>query len=147
VRSDDECNLLRESSIVRSEPAIEADAPALLQCFRKGWLHADKSRDGKKKVYVFASPLHQMFMEWKLQDNVPTILFESNSILQLALEVIAGFSPRLLSAERRIGSGCIQRPLEAQYQDKFYRYCYAYLNESLATLPEYCTTKGLLHTL
>ena len=76
--------------------------------------------------------------------EAPTIPFESNSILQLALEVIAGFSPRLLSAERiqrRIGSGCIQQPLEAQYQDKLYRCCYAYLNGSLVTLPEYCTTK------
>jgi hypothetical protein len=64
------------------------------------------------------------------------------SILQLALEVIAGFSPRLLSDERRIGPGCIQRPLEAQYQDEFYRVCYAYSNGSLVTLPEHCTTKG-----
>ena len=134
-------DVLREGSIVRSETATEEDAPALLECFRKGWLHADKPRDGQT-VYVFPSPLHQMFVEWKLQDFVPTIPFESNSILQLALEVIAGFSPRLLSAERRIGSGCIQRPPEVRYQDEFYRCCHVYSNGSLVTFPEYGTQKG-----
>jgi hypothetical protein len=134
-------NVLRDSSIVRSEPTTEEDDPALLECFRKGWLHADKSR-GSKTVYIFASPLHQMFVEWKLQDYATIIPFESNSILQLALEVIAGFSPRLLSAERRIGSGSIQRPAEAQYQDEFYRCCHMYSNGSLITFPEYGTQKG-----
>jgi hypothetical protein len=100
-------NVLRESSIVRSEPATKEDDLALLECFCKGWLHADKSRDSKT-VYIFALPLYQMFMEWKLQDYATIIPFESNSILQLALQVIARFSPRLLSAEQRISSGSIQ---------------------------------------
>lgn len=54
------------------------------------------------------------------------VLFESSSILQFALEVIAGFSPRLLSSDQRIGPGYIQRPPEARYQDEFHRTCFAY---------------------
>ena len=65
-----------------------------------------------------------------------------SSVLQLALKVIAGFSPHLLSAERRIGPGCIQRPPEAQYQDEFYRSCHAFSHGSLLTLSEYGTTEG-----
>jgi len=65
-----------------------------------------------------------------------------SSVLQLALKVIAGFSPHLLSAERRIGPGCIQRPPEAQYQDEFYRSCHAFSHGSLLTLPEYGTAEG-----
>jgi hypothetical protein len=100
-------NILRESSIVRSEPTTEEYDPALLECFHKGWLHANESRDSKT-VYIFASPLHQMFVEWKLQDYAPIIPFESNSILQLMLKVIAAFSLCLLSAKWRISSGSIQ---------------------------------------
>jgi hypothetical protein len=81
-------------------------------------------------------------VEWRLQDSVPSIPFESSSILQLALEVIRGFSPRSLSAERRIGAGCIQRPPEAQYQDEFYRNCHACSKGSLVTFPEYGTAQG-----
>jgi hypothetical protein len=134
-------NILHDSSIVQSEPTTEEDNLALLECFHKGWLHADKSCSSKT-VYIFASPLHQMFMEWKLQDYTPIIPFESNSILQLALKVIAGFSPRLLSTEQRISSGSIQQPAEAQYQDEFYHCCHMYSNGSLITFPEYGTQKG-----
>ena len=138
-------NVLRKGLVVESEFTIGEDATALGQCFRNGWLHADKLcniHDGEETVYIFPSLLHRWFVEWKLWDSVPTIPFESNSILQLALDVIARFSPRLLATERRIGPGCIQRPPEAQYQDEFYRCCHAYSNGSLITFPEYGTAKG-----
>jgi hypothetical protein len=99
--------VLKNNSIRQSDPTNE-DA-GLLECSSNGWLHADKSPDGKETVYTFASPLHRWFMEWRLLDTLDTIPFECDSILQLALGVIAGFSSSFLSAERRIGPGCIQR--------------------------------------
>jgi hypothetical protein len=138
-------NVFREGSILESEYTIGEDAKALRRCFHNGWLHADMLKnihDGEETAYIFSSPLHCWFVEWKLCNSVPAIPFESNSILQLALDVIAGFSPRLLSAERRIGPGCIQRPPEAQYQDEFYRSCHAYSDGSLLTSPEFSTAKG-----
>ncbi|KAN0124749.1 hypothetical protein V8E52_001301 [Russula decolorans] len=120
--------VLCEDSIVESDPITEEDATAL--------------NDSEETYYIFASPLHRLFVEWRLQDSVPSIPFESSSILQLALEVIRGFSPRSLSAERRIGAGCIQRPPEAQYQDEFYRNCHACSKGSLVTFPEYGTAQG-----
>ena len=89
--------VLCEHSIVESCPLPEEDATVLDRCYREGWLHAEK--DGEEASYVFASPLHQLFMEWKLQDTVPSIPIELSSLLQLVLEVIAQFSPRSLSAK------------------------------------------------
>jgi hypothetical protein len=134
------------SIIVESEHTIGEDAMTLRRCFHGGWLHADKllsnTHNGEETVYTFSSPLHRWFVEWKLCNTAPTIPFESNSILRLALDVIARFCPRLLSAERRIGPGCIQRPPEAQYQDEFYRSCHAYSSGLLITFPEFGTGKG-----
>ena len=108
-------NVLREGSIVESKSIIGEDTTALRRCFHNGWLHADKFsniQDDEETVYIFASPLHRWFVEWKLWVSIPAIPFESNSILQLVLEVIAKFSPRLLSTGRRIDPICIQRPPE-----------------------------------
>jgi len=127
--------VLRDGSIPDSTTG--EDATALDECYRKGWLHAYKVPNGAT-AFTFASQLHHLFVEWKLQDFVPPKPIESNSILHFALEVIARFSPDLLSAERRIGAGCIQRLPEVQYQDEFYRCCH----ESLITLPEYGTMQG-----
>jgi hypothetical protein len=79
-----------------------------------------------------------LFVEWKLQLLVPPKPIESNSILHFVLDVITRFSPDLLSAERRISAGCIQRLPEAQYRDEFYRCCHG----SLITLPEYGSAQG-----
>jgi len=90
----------------------------------------------------FPSPLHRWYVEWKLQDTLPAIPFNVVDILELIIGVIAKFSPRKLSTERRIGPGCIQRLPEAQYQDEFYRCCHNYSKGSLLTFPEYGTAKG-----
>ena len=136
--------VLRTGSIVQSDPIIE-DRTALDQCYRNGWLHTDKvsnTRCSEEVVYVLPSPLHRWFVEWKLFNSVPTTPLCLSSIFELAVKVISGFSPSLLSAERRIGPGCIQRPLEAQYQDEFYRSCHACSDGLLRTFPEFGTTKG-----
>lgn len=99
-------NVLRGGSIVQSEATIGEDATALHRCFRSGWLHADKLsnfRYDEETLYIFTSPLHRWFVEWKLWDSVPVMPFESNSILHLEVDVFARFSPRLLSTKRRSG--------------------------------------------
>jgi hypothetical protein len=132
--------VLCNGSIVRSDSEIENDQTELRTCYHHGWLHADKT-SGDKIVYVFPSPLHRLFLEWKLQKWDDPSPFDSNSLLELAVDVIKRFSPTLLS-ERRIGPGCIQRPQEAQFQDEFYRCCYARSNGSLVAFPEFGTGKG-----
>jgi hypothetical protein len=136
-------NVLRTGSITQF-PAATEEATALDQCYHNGWLHADKVRTARRReetVYALPSQLHRWFVEWKLFNSVPSIPLD-NTILELVIKVIGGFSPTLLSAEQRIGPGCIQRPPEAQYQDEFYRCCHAYSKGQLKTFPEFGVTKG-----
>ncbi len=139
------------STVLRTNPVTEAnfqtasEKSALQHCFRNGWLHADKLEDGTG--YFFASSLHQWYVEWKLWGRVSREQFreariKANSLLELVIDVIHLFSPRLLSAQRRLGPGCIQRPPEAQYQDELYRCCHALSEGSMVTFPEFGTAKG-----
>ena len=56
--------------------------------------------------------------------------------------VIRLFSPQVLATPRGIGSGFIQRPPEAQYQDEFYRCLHQYSQGGFVTFPEYGTKRG-----
>jgi hypothetical protein len=118
---------------------------ALQRCFHEGWLHADHL--GVINLpddvgYFFPSPLHRWYVEWKLSDSLPPTQFQANSLLDFVIDVFHLFSPRLLSAERSIGPGCIQRLPEAQYQDELYRCCHTLSKGSLVTFPEFGTAKG-----
>jgi hypothetical protein len=117
------------------------DKVALQECFRNGWLHADRLNGGKVG-YCFPSPLHHWYVEWKLWGTQsPAISFPTTNILDFIVAVIHMFSPQCL-ATRRIGPGFIQRPPEAQYQDEFFRCCHSYSKGCLVTLPEYGTQSG-----
>lgn len=93
-------DVLRNGAIT-AEPESTIEDDGLRRCFHSGWLHADKvsTDEGEKTAYIFSSPLHRWFVEWKLYNKIPGISFQTRSILQLVLDVIAKFSPRLLSAE------------------------------------------------
>ena len=121
------------------------DKKALGECFRHGWLHTDDLGDiglSDTVGYFFPSSLHRWFVEWKLWDTIPAVPFQAVDILPFVVDVISKFSPRLLSAERRIGPGCIQRPPETRFQDEFYRCCHECSNGSLVTFLEFGTAKG-----
>jgi len=114
----------------------------LLHCFHSGFLHSDKIGSGNDVAYFFPSSLHRWFVEWKLCDTLPTVSFETGDILNFVIKVISKFSPRQLRTERRIASGGIQRPLEAQYQAEFYRCSNIFSKGSIITFPEYGTADG-----
>ena len=135
-------DVLRDGSIIKPDDINGEDDLALVECFRHGWLHADKlsAVGAEKRVYIFPSPLHRWFVEKKLCDSFATEP-KVDSLLQFAIEVIKGFIPKFLG-ERRIGPACIQSPPEAQYQDEFYRSCHALWRLSLTTFPEFGTRNG-----
>lgn len=138
-------NVLRQGSIRRADYEGGEYWGALRGCFRNGWLHADKFNDPhgvENTFYAFPSPLHRLFVEWRLYDITPVTSFEPNSILPFVLRVIARFSPRSLSTPRRISDACIQRPPEAQYQDEFYRSCHRVWNGLLTNLSEFGMAEG-----
>ena len=56
-------------------------------------------------------------------------LHQFPSIKDLCFATVSKFSClSLVSSERGLGAGAIERPVEAQYQDEFYRACYNMLN-------------------
>jgi hypothetical protein len=130
---------IRQNVVTSSDFTSEDDLAALIHCFRHGWLHADHIHSDEIG-YVFASPLHRWFMEAKLLDKSAS--FEATDILAFTTDVIRSFSRQILSAERTIGPGCVQRAPEAQYQDEFYRCCRERSNRGLLTFPEFGTAKG-----
>jgi hypothetical protein len=117
------------------------DTGALQKCFHKGWLHTDKFVNNGIK-YFFPSSLYRWYVEWKLWSFANEASFDYANILELVINVISIFSPRVLSTPREIGSGRVQRLPEAQYQDEFYRCCHTYSKNSLITFPEFGTAKG-----
>jgi hypothetical protein len=136
------CHGVVEKSDLTSDEHSEWGA--LQRCFHNGWLHADNVEVNNLDEigYVFPSPLHRWFVEWKISDAVQAVPFEADDILKFVIDVISNFNPQLLSAERRIGPGCVQRPPEAQYQDEFYRCCHKCSNGSLKTFPEFGSANG-----
>ena len=143
------------SAVLSKNVVTEADlgtgsekSDALQQCFRNGWLHADKITNLQVDTgHFFPSSLHRWYVEWKLwgdvsQEKFQGARFHVNSLLELVIDIIRLFSPHLLSAERRLGPGCVRRPPEAQYQDELYRCCHALSEGSLVTFPEFGTAKG-----
>lgn len=136
--------VLPKKSISISDPITEEETQAIDVCFHNGWLHADNFADDQGKTYTgytFASTLHALFMEWKLEESKPPPI-QAKNLLELAREVIVEFYPPSLSTERRFGPGSIQRPPEAQYQDEFYRSCHVYSKGSIRTLSEYGGADG-----
>jgi hypothetical protein len=124
-------------------PDIQSDKKKALQrCYLNGWLQADLVEG--TTGYFFPSSLHSRYVEWKLWGSVDQIQAEiqADSLLELVINVIRLFSPSRLSAERRLGPGCIQRLPEALYQDELYRCCHAFSEGSLLTLPEFGMAKG-----
>jgi hypothetical protein len=83
-----------------------------------------------------------LYIEVKLLEKSPPASLEVINILDFMINVIRRFSRQILSAERTIGPGCVQRPPEAQFQDEFYRCCREYSKRGLLPFPEFGTAKG-----
>jgi len=81
-------------------------------------------------------------VEWKLWGIADATPFDCADILELVINVVSIFSPRVFSTPRDIGSGRVQRLPEARYQDEFYRCCYTYSKSTLITYPEFDMAKG-----
>jgi hypothetical protein len=139
------------SAVLRTGFVKEADfhdkstQDALHQCFRRGWLHADQLDAVGIRYetgYLFPSPLHQWVAEWKLWETHPDATFDAKDLLTFAVEVISRYCPENLTRNQRVGPSCVLRPLEARYQDEFYRCGQGRSDGSLLTFPEFAIGNG-----
>jgi hypothetical protein len=131
------------------ESDVQKDGKDVPQtCFHRGWLHADKLPCGYPQAgdvgYFFPTSLHCWYVEWMLgfKNPSPPSSLDTDNLQTFVFKVISKFSPRLLAYEQRIGPGCIQRPLEAQYHDEFYCTCHILSNGSVVSFPELGTVEG-----
>lgn len=113
---------------------------ALKTCFKSGWLHATRLErvPASEAEYIFTSPLHRWFVEFYL-GNLPLDpnTIEDRTLFDFVIKVLRHFSRGQLSSPRVVGTSEIQRPLEAQFHDEFYRCCAEYSQGSLISFPEF----------
>ncbi|ODM21276.1 hypothetical protein SI65_04329 [Aspergillus cristatus] len=91
-------------------------------CYQKGWIH--RVALGGHDIAVLPSRLHEKYIEYSIGTMSQRLPVRFNSLPTLCKEIISKFSIMNLrhSAEgKKISSASQPRPLEAQYQDEFYR--------------------------
>jgi len=130
---------------------FDPEDEALALCFQSGWLHA--TLVNHHKFYVFATPLHQWFVEYCLgTEFAGSTPIMDQDLPAFAINVIRRFSPEHLSpqtqigfypsSQEQVGASEKPRPREARFQDEFYRCCHEYANGSLISFPEFGYANG-----
>ena len=130
------------------EGSLESNR-ALDTCYKRGWLQAE-SIGRNKVVYTFPTRIHRRYVFFSVQDcndnKLMLLLRYCENVLHnnappfplnLAFAVIRRFScVPLVSAQRGLGAGLVAPPVEAQYQDEFYKACWEVLGNVYIT-PEW----------
>jgi len=107
-------------------------------CHRRGWVHSEQHLAESR--YALASPLHAMYVSWKLIPAVVPCPFVT--IQDMALSILKQFSPSQLSSPSHLGTTFSNRPLEARYQFEFYRGLFAATSGGVRISPELLTMTG-----
>ncbi|KAK2792922.1 hypothetical protein FQN52_002600 [Onygenales sp. PD_12] len=132
---------LRSMVIIRQTSDSPENDPALNICYRQGWLQAELSTEGNP-VYGFATPLHRRYMENILAIDAPP--FPTNrfpALMDLCSATVRNINPAALRTEEWGNPALGLRPLEAIYQDEFYRSCCTLLGNQLYLSSEWSGTK------
>ena len=76
--------VLRHNFVTQDSLESSEDLATLQRCAHNGWLHTDNLRDIDKPEevgYVFTSPLHRWFLEWRLFDTLEGITLSEDNIV------------------------------------------------------------------
>ncbi|PKY00574.1 hypothetical protein P168DRAFT_293437 [Aspergillus campestris IBT 28561] len=92
-------------------------------CYESGWLHSEPlDADASSIVCVFPTRLHAKYVEHYLTASLVSFPIQRYpTIGDLSEAALRRFSLRNLSSITRVGTGAVVRPVEACYQDEFYR--------------------------
>ena len=91
--------------------------------------------------YMFPSPLHAVYVSWKLEptNEMPQL----TTLFDLVIDVISNFKPSQLHLPiRRVGSRSMDNLPEAQYQDEFYRSVFSVTSGNVCISPEFASATG-----
>ena len=113
----------------------------LRRCLERGWLFSEPHAEGKIK-YRFASPLHELFVQWLFTEQ--EVSFKAPDLRTFTLDVLKLFSPKNLKPRKDLrSSSSMPQPIpEAQFQQEFYSACSQYTNGTTTTFPECGTPRG-----
>ncbi|TDL14323.1 hypothetical protein BD410DRAFT_797248 [Rickenella mellea] len=132
--------LLRNWTIGTGE--TEEEKEAVRTCHENGWIQADLIKtslyDDDEIVYSFASPLHGVYISQKFTISDAQIPLQT--VTDLTFDIIQRFKPVQLSESAQVGSLLTQRPMEARYQDEFYRRLGELVGDCVRISPEFLTT-------
>jgi hypothetical protein len=119
----------------------ETDSSDIVQfCHKNGWIHSTAVTI-HQVVYVFPSPLHRAYLEWKLLPSSIEVPYDT--LLDTSIAVIRAFQPSQLSdPPRRVGDAGAARPPEAAYQDEFYRAIFQVTKGCVRVSSEFSSAKG-----
>ncbi|QKX57279.1 uncharacterized protein TRUGW13939_04390 [Talaromyces rugulosus] len=131
-------NTLRKVLIEGSMPR-DLDNEGVRICYERGWLHTEPlDVQANEIICVLPTKLHAKFVEYNLAD--PKVKFPREKypdIEALAEATLRQFSRRNMRAVSRYGAGAIIRPLEATYQDEFYRSLHTVLGYAMDVTSEW----------
>jgi hypothetical protein len=112
----------------------------LQMCFRRGWVHSDLISE--EVHYAFASPLHESYVAWKMIPRVVECPY--STLFDMVIAVVKQFKPIQLRSPSRVGVAFCKRPIEARYQDEFYRGLFHASEGAVVISPEYASFSGHL---
>ena len=129
---------IRELVIFDSIDAQTADPPtaqALQNAYYSGFV------DFNNRFYTFASPLIRFQWQWAL-DTSPSYTLPFRDLYSLIAAVLGKFWMSQLSEKHRGVGADAHKPLEAQYQQEFYRSIHDLTNGRVRITPEYGAAVG-----
>ncbi|KAL2814334.1 hypothetical protein BJX63DRAFT_203552 [Aspergillus granulosus] len=100
------------------------DNEELDRCYQEGWLYLTEDGFFGNHLYVLPSRLHEKWVESLINQEKKHFPSKFPSLQDLVMTILREFSPTLLdmsSRGRKLSSAASYRPVEAQYQDEFYR--------------------------
>ncbi|CRG90461.1 hypothetical protein PISL3812_07505 [Talaromyces islandicus] len=131
-------NTLRKVLIEGSIPRDLEDEGVRI-CYERGWVHTEAlDQDAAEIICVLPSNLHAKFVEYNLADHKVEFPREKYPDTKaLAEATLRQFSRRNMRAVTRYGVGAVIRPVEATYQDEFYRSLHTILGYTMDVTSEW----------
>ncbi|KAL3489859.1 hypothetical protein BJX62DRAFT_226271 [Aspergillus germanicus] len=133
----DICQTLRR---IRAEKIIEVGDesdeknPERL-CYENGWLHKTTELRNRinVEIYVLPTRLHEKYIEWLFAESSRPLDDKYDTVRKLAVDT---------AEERSVSTADCRRPLEAAYQDEFYRAFTKVAGQHIFIVSEWSRTKA-----
>ncbi|KAE8379637.1 hypothetical protein BDV26DRAFT_291095 [Aspergillus bertholletiae] len=117
------CEIAEEGNIM-----WEPERPGLEECYRRGWVHrmiaGDNRHPDSYDIAVLPSRLHEKWLQHLIGKDSKALPPRFTNLTQLCMEILPEFSRMNLkysTTGQNLSTAAQFRPIEAQYQDEFYR--------------------------